>query len=1053
MSALNGGGSRQREIFLDALRIEDPGARRAWLRRECREDVALLESVESLLANHVEDGFLESPVVDAEEVRRRVGVAGGAGVFVPGMLVGRYRLDRVIGEGGCGVVFQAEQVDPVRREVALKLLKPGMDSEAILARFGLERQALAMMDHPNVARVLDAGATEAGYPYFVMELVRGRRITEHCDHQQLTVPERVELFLQVCRAVEHAHQKGIIHRDLKPSNILVAEVGGKAVPKVIDFGVAKLIQGTPGASDLTMQGGGLIGTPAYMSPEQLGHGDGVVDTRSDVYSLGILLYEMLCGSTPFAAEGRTGLVRQGGDGRGGGVVAERPSTRLAGLGRDVLSERARDRGVDGAGLVRWVRGDLDCIVLKALEPERDRRYATAGELAEDLGRHLSHETIRARPASAVDQGRRWVRRHRVAFTATVLMGLVSVMGLCLLVLQFLETGLALERAETSEGQERYLRLRLQEANADEVRLRQLAESRGLQARQQAYAADMNLAQQALAVNNLGRARALLDRHRPSLEKEDLRGWEWRYLWQFCQSDALYTLCHRPDEVALLVASPDARWLVVGEGRGNLTLWNLETRAMESQLLAPPGLVRAAFSGDSRFLAYAERDRVRVRALGDGAASRELACPGGCAALKFDTEGRRLLVMGMDGRVVVHDLAGGAATREVRLAGRPGFILAADVTADLQKVVFTDPRGRLVGCRTLDGKEIFSVRMRLSEVRALTLSPDGSVVAVGGGLMDPDIWILSALDGSEVRRLTGHNGWIGSLAFWPDGKRLASASADQTIRIWDLEESGRVEVLRGHRLEVWSLALTGGGGLLFSGSKDGAVYAWDAKGRSVGTWPVALPGRVREWWFGGDSGELVTVGESGEVVRWSLGTNIAGLRRVERAASGVTPAEDSARQLAWRSFEVGPDGVVRAREGGGSGPRGGWRPGGADEWVMSPDGLHLASPNRTGVTRLRGVRSGGGEVELQGFLLGTHGVAFSPDSHRLAVGSNGSEALKLFDVSSHQELLTLGAKTTFVRWLAFSPDHRWLAASGRDGQVYLWRAPGFDEITAREMEAH
>jgi serine/threonine protein kinase/WD40 repeat protein len=1051
MSASNGGGSRERELFLDALQIEDREARRVWLRRECGEDVRLLGSVESLLANHVEDGFLESPVVDAEGVRQRV-AAGGAASFGPGMVVGRYRLDRVIGEGGCGVVFQAEQIEPVRREVALKLLKPGMDSEAILARFGLERQALAMMDHPNIARVLDAGATEAGYPYFVMELVRGRRITEHCDHERLTVAERVELFMQVCRAVEHAHQKGIIHRDLKPSNILVAETGGKAVPKVIDFGVAKLIQGTSGASDLTMMGGGLIGTPAYMSPEQLGHGDGVVDTRSDVYSLGVLLFEMLCGSTPFSADGRVASVRQGLDGSSGGVLAERPSSRLAGLEKGLLVERARERGVDGAGLVRLVRGDLDCIVLKALEPERDRRYATAGELVEDLGRHLSNETIRARPASALDQGRRWVRRHRVAFSATVLAGLVAVTGLCLLVWQFVEKGVALERAETSEGQERYLRLRLQEANSDEVRLRQLAESRGLQAREQAYAADMNLAQQALAVNNLGRARALLDRHRPSLENEDLRGWEWRYLWQFCQSDALYTLCHRPDEVALLVASPDARWLVVGEGRGNLTLWNLETRAIDSRLLVPPGPVRAAFSGDSRLLAYADRDRVRVKAMIGGEASRELACPGVCVALKFDAEGRRLLVLGMDGRVVIHDLVDGTSTREVKLEGRAGFILAADVTADLEKVVYSDPRGRLLGYRTTDGKELFSVRMRTSEVRALTFSPDGKVVAVGGGLMDPDIWILNAQDGSEVRRLTGHNGWIGSLAFWPDGKRLASASADQTIRIWDLEEPGRVEVLRGHRLEVWSLALTGGGGLLFSGSKDGSVYAWDAKGRSVGTWPVALPGQVRDWWFGGDSGELVTVGENGEVVRWSLGTNVAGLRRVDGSAGGVTPAEDSARRLAWRSFELGPDGAVRARAGAGSGPRAGWRLGGPDEWVMSPDGVHLASPNRTGVTRLRGVRSEGGEVELRGFLLGTHGVAFSPDSHRLAVGSNGSEAVKLFDVSSHQELLTLGAKTTFVRWLAFSPDHRWLAASGRDGQVYLWRAPGFDEIAAREMEA-
>jgi serine/threonine protein kinase/WD40 repeat protein len=394
------------QIYLAALEQESEDARAHFLDQACRGDETLRRRVERLLRAQSRIGsFLESP---APEFAATILSSSDER---PGAVIGPYKLIEEIGEGGFGVVYMADQQAPVQRRVALKIIKPGMDSKEVLARFKAELQALALMDHANIARVLDAGATEAGRPYFVMELVRGVPITDYCDQHQLGVPERLNLFAQVCVAVQHAHQKGIIHRDLKPSNVLVTINDGRPAPKVIDFGVAKAIDRKLVQETLFTRFAEMIGTPLYMSPEQAEMTNLDVDTRSDIYSLGVLLYELLTGSTPFdpqrLKEAPFDELRR--------IIREedppKPSTRISTMGRTRVMVAAQ-RQSDPDRLSQVVRGDLDWIVMKALEKDRARRYETANNLALDVQRFLDHEPVEACPPSRRYRLRKFMRRHR-----------------------------------------------------------------------------------------------------------------------------------------------------------------------------------------------------------------------------------------------------------------------------------------------------------------------------------------------------------------------------------------------------------------------------------------------------------------------------------------------------------------------------------------------------------------------------------------------------------------------------------------------------------------
>ncbi|MCW5560178.1 MAG: serine/threonine protein kinase, partial [Verrucomicrobiae bacterium] len=370
-----------------------------------------------LRASEEAQTFLERPAAQPRPPTMQVEFADPAPSEGPGARIGRYKLLQQIGEGGCGTVFMAEQEEPVRRRVALKVIKLGMDTKSVIARFEAERQALAMMDHPNIAKVLDAGATDSGRPFFVMELVRGIPITRYCDDNKLDTKQRLDLFIKVCQAIQHAHQKGVIHRDIKPSNILVTLHDGQPVPKVIDFGIAKATEGRLTDRTLFTAFEQFIGTPAYMSPEQAEMSGLDIDTRSDIYALGVLLYELLTGRTPFDARE---LVQAGLDEmrrRSREVEPPRPSTRLSTLQGGALTTTAQAHGTDAPRLLSLIRGDLDWIVMKCLEKDRTRRYETANGLAADLKRHLSHEPVVARPPSTAYKFQKAFRRNKLVFAA------------------------------------------------------------------------------------------------------------------------------------------------------------------------------------------------------------------------------------------------------------------------------------------------------------------------------------------------------------------------------------------------------------------------------------------------------------------------------------------------------------------------------------------------------------------------------------------------------------------------------------------------------------
>jgi serine/threonine protein kinase len=477
---------RTESVFAAAVALADADKRAAYLEQACAGDATLRGRVEALLRAHARAGhLLDRPVPGGPELTG----AYTSGALPGTVIAGRYKLLEEIGEGGMGTVWVAEQTQPVRRKVALKLIKAGMDSKAVLARFEAERQALAVMDHPNIAKVLDGGVTGTGRPFFVMEYVKGVPITEYCETARLSVPERLQLFVQVCSAVQHAHQKGIIHRDLKPSNILVAPYDDRPVPKVIDFGLAKALHQPLTERTLHTAHEAVLGTPLYMSPEQAQLNNLDVDTRSDIYSLGVLLYELLTGTTPLekkrfkdaAWEEIKRLIRE--------EEPPKPSTRLSSTA--TLPSLAAGRQTEPARLTRLVRGELDWIVMKALEKDRARRYETANGFARDIERYQAGEPVLAAPPSARYRLRKFARKHRTALAVAAALLLALLLGI----------------AGTTLGllQEEQRRAEADAARADEARERALAQEKEQEAQREKENA---LAQQKRADEQAALARTI-----------------------------------------------------------------------------------------------------------------------------------------------------------------------------------------------------------------------------------------------------------------------------------------------------------------------------------------------------------------------------------------------------------------------------------------------------------------------------------------------------------------------------------------------------------------
>ena len=1009
----------------------------------------------------------------------RLSAGDGAGLPKPGDWIGSYQVVRLLGEGGMGMVYLAEQEEPIVRQVAVKSIKLGMDTRAVLARFQSEQQALALMEHPNIAQVYEAGLSDNGRPFFVMEYVPGIGITEYCDRKRLRTRLRLELFLQVVSGMQHAHQKGVVHRDLKPSNILVMERDGEAVPKIIDFGLAKATEKAHAEETVFTEAGLMVGTPEYMSPEQASASSLDVDTRTDIYSLGVLLYELLVGTVPFDSK----YLRREGYDEIRRIIREdeppAPASRLDSLGPGA-AEIAANRDTDAGGLRKQVCGDLDWITMTAMAKDRDRRYASASELAADIVRHLRDEPVMASPPSASYRMGKFIRKNRGPVMALAAVFVSLVLGLSASTVLYFRAERQRQEAETQKAEaerQRFEAIRQRAAAEDQRaearRQGARAESQGALAEQERVVADQqrreaesqhaeaerqrSVADQQSAEARRKSAEAIAERSVAEKQREvaDQQSAEARRkgseaIAERAAADKQREAAERQSYAANLTAADlHIRSNEIGEARRRLSQCPPVLRGWEWRYLlwktdaSIATLPRRGNGGETRpALGFSEDGTRLFRSAGDAmdwwavagfkplTASKDLG-----SILAADDHGARILSRsgrGGDSRLRVYDAASGKVLANL---GADPEVTCAAFDATGRRVVAGGKDGAMTMWDASTGQAVAKMAGHKGGVWSVAVSADGERIVSGGE--DAMVRIWDAATGQAMYGAAGHGGAVRAVAFSPDRRWVVSGSSDKSARIWDAATGRALHTLTGHECGVQAVAVSPDGGTVATASCATLLLWFAQSGKLAATLPGDWPSGIAAIAFSPDGAQVAAVSASDEVKVWNARTYgggilrwaSAGVGRVAVSSSGArlglyqTKTQsievwDNHRKPAWSSRDVSLPAAL----------------------AFSPDGSRLAAGWPDGAVRFWNAATGQAAGDAGKFPFAISWLAFTADGARLMLGT-GDRGVSVWEAGKAGAIplkLTLAGAPEVVS-AAYRPDGRRIAAGQASGEISVFDA--------------